>query len=507
MKRAGNLLDAVADWDNLRLAAVKALRGKRGKDDARLYVANLDANLRRLGEQVRANSVPVGRFHQFTIHDPKERLITAPCFEERVLHHAILNVCEPVFERWLIDDAYACRRGKGRVACLQRAQIFARRHPIFLKLDVRKYFDSIDQATLKHLLARRFKDGRLLALLGRIIDSYAVTPGKGVPIGSLTSQHFANFYLGWCDRFIKEERRVPGYVRYMDDMALWAGSTAELSSTLEAMRSFLAERLQLTVKPEPYLNRTGRGMDFLGCRLFPTHLRLNGRSRRRLSPQAASPGPCLAGGPDERTRGAAAQRGPDRVHANAGREELAFAPPRDRAVNGGRPRPRLACSAAGAGTTTAGTAGQRTATGTSRTTGTTTTGSAWPQLQRGRTSRGNRPFSRPVLSTGKRSVRPRVVVAAANPPGAASLPCPALRTRMLWEWGVRGFLQPLPRQGACLLEDVASETLPSSQEDADAHQETLRGVGLSLASDEDGGRLSHRDGSGSFGRGDRVGRG
>jgi hypothetical protein len=108
------------------------------------------------------------------------------------------------------------------------------------------------------------------------------TPGKGVPIGSLTSQHFANFYLGRCDRFIKEDRRILGYVRYMDDMALWADSTAELSSTLRAVRSFLDDRLQLTIKPEPYLNRTGRGMDFLGCRLFPTHQRLNARSRKRF---------------------------------------------------------------------------------------------------------------------------------------------------------------------------------------------------------------------------------
>jgi hypothetical protein len=288
VKRVGNLLDAVAAWDNLRLAAARALRGKRGKADARLYVADLDANLRRLGEEIRSNSVPVGRFSQFTVHDPKERLITAPCFEERVLHHAIMNVCEPVLERWLVADTYACRRGKGRVACLRRAQAFARRFRFFLKLDVRKYFDSIDHVTLKALLARRFKDGRLLALLGRIIDGYTVTPGKGVPIGSLTSQHLANFYLGWCDRFIKEQRQIPGYVRYMDDLARWADSAAELSSALSAVRGFLADRLHLAVKPHPYVNRTGHGLDFLGCRVFPTHLRLSARSRRRFRRKLAA---------------------------------------------------------------------------------------------------------------------------------------------------------------------------------------------------------------------------
>jgi hypothetical protein len=110
MKRAGKLFDAIAAWENLRQATAKALRGKRSKTDARAFVANLDANLKRLRDQLLSNDVRLGRFHQFTIHDPKERLITAPCFEERVLHHAILNVCEPVFERWLIFDTYAVSR-------------------------------------------------------------------------------------------------------------------------------------------------------------------------------------------------------------------------------------------------------------------------------------------------------------------------------------------------------------------------------------------------------------
>jgi hypothetical protein len=245
-------------------------------------VADLDTNLARLRTQLLEDTVPLGRFHQFTIYDPKERRITAPCFEERLLHHAILNVCEPVFERWLIHDTYACRVGKGRIACLARAQRFARQFPVFLKLDIRKYFDSIDHATLGRMLERRFKDQRLLRLFHRIIDGYAVAPGKGVPIGSLTSQHFANFYLGWFDRFVKERLRIPGYVRYMDDMALWSESADELKSALSAVRQFLGDELQLELKPVPYLNRSARGMDLLGCRMFPTHQVLNARSRRRF---------------------------------------------------------------------------------------------------------------------------------------------------------------------------------------------------------------------------------
>src|SRR5262249_35448126 len=128
----------------------------------------------------------------------------------------------------------------------------------------------------------------LLVLLENIIDSYSVAPGKGLPIGSLTSQHFANFYLGGSDRFVKEHRRTRGYVRYMDDMALWATSTAELRETQQAITAFLAEQLQLDVKPAPFLNRTKHGMDFLGCRVFPTHQVLNARSRRRFQRKLAA---------------------------------------------------------------------------------------------------------------------------------------------------------------------------------------------------------------------------
>jgi RNA-directed DNA polymerase len=209
-------------------------------------------------------------------------LITAPSFAERVLHHAIFNVCEPVFERWLIADTFACRTGKGQLAALDRARRFAGLSPFFLKLDMRKYFDSISHAVLVRRLERLFKDHRLRTLLGRIIDGYESSPGRGLPIGSLTSQHLANFYLGWFDRFVKETLRFKGYVRYMDDCALWASTSEELTSALAVSREFLRTEFQLEIKPHPYINRTAHGMDFLGCRVFPHYTILNRRSRVRF---------------------------------------------------------------------------------------------------------------------------------------------------------------------------------------------------------------------------------
>ncbi|TVS09656.1 MAG: RNA-directed DNA polymerase [Planctomycetaceae bacterium] len=233
---------------------------------------------------MKSETIPLGAARQFTVLDPKERLITAPCFRERVLHHAVINVCEPVFERWLIFDTYACRRGKGRVAAVCRAADFSRRYAFFLKMDIRKYFNSISHEVLRMKLRRLFKDQRLLRLFDAIIacNPAASEVGRGLPIGSLTSQHFANFYLGWLDRFVTEQLRATGYVRYMDDMLIWRDSARELKASLAAITSWVPQELRLTLKPTPYINRTWLGVDFLGCRIFRRHVTLSRRSRRRF---------------------------------------------------------------------------------------------------------------------------------------------------------------------------------------------------------------------------------
>jgi RNA-directed DNA polymerase len=158
MRRVGNLFESIADRTNLQWAVWRAMRGKRRRPEAHDYLQDVDARLTELSDGLRSGTFPVGRFQQFVIRDPKERIITAPCFAERVLHHAIMNVCEPHFERWLIADTFACRVGKGRQAALQRGRQFARSHDWFLSMDVRKYFDNIGHSTLKTALARRINE-------------------------------------------------------------------------------------------------------------------------------------------------------------------------------------------------------------------------------------------------------------------------------------------------------------------------------------------------------------
>ncbi len=199
-----------------------------------------------------------------------------------MLHHALTNVCEPYFEKWLIFDTYACRKEKGQFKAVRRAQEFARQHEWFLKADVRKFFDSVPHDKLKTLLRRKFKDDKLLYWFDRIIDSYETTPGHGLPIGNLTSQYFANFYLDPLDRFVKETLRIKDYVRYMDDFALWGHSKTDLKEVRRKIVAFASERLGLDLKQAPYLNHARHGMDFLGMRVFPDAVRLNRRSKMRF---------------------------------------------------------------------------------------------------------------------------------------------------------------------------------------------------------------------------------
>ena len=177
MKRIGHLLERIADLENLRHALYAASQGKRAKADVIAYRAQAMIHLSRLRDDLLEGRVPVGSYRQFKVYEPKERVITVAPFGQRVLHHAIMQVCEPVFERQLIDHSYACRKGKGRIAALDAAERFGRSHGYFLKMDIRKYFDSVDHAILKAHLRRLFKDKALLLLLDGIIDSFCAQPG------------------------------------------------------------------------------------------------------------------------------------------------------------------------------------------------------------------------------------------------------------------------------------------------------------------------------------------
>jgi retron-type reverse transcriptase len=215
MKRIGRLFEQVCSFGALRAAALSAAKGKKSKPRIDGFIRNLENEIIALENELLTKAYRPRPYRTFKIHDPKERMICAADFRDRVVHHALCTALEPIFERMSIFDSYACRKDKGHHAAVRRAQHFINRHPYYLKLDIHKFFDSVDHSILKSQLRCRIKDPDLLRLLDAFIDHPVpwTEPGKGIPIGNLTSQYFANFYLSGLDHFIKEYLRIEGYVR------------------------------------------------------------------------------------------------------------------------------------------------------------------------------------------------------------------------------------------------------------------------------------------------------
>lgn len=282
MKKANGLLPLIADPDNLRLAFWKARKGKSNSLEVQRFWAQLDQNLLYLRKQITEGKLELGAYHYFKIYDPKERQICASPFKDRVLQHALMNVCHAHFERVQVHHSYACRPGKGVHAALQQSQKFTCQYRYFLKLDVRKFFDSIHHLVLKAQLARLFKEESLLGMFYQIIDSYETSPERGLPIGNLSSQYFANHYLAGLDHFIKEQLQIKAYVRYMDDLVLWHDERSALKKCLREITDYVDKELKCSLKP-PLLNYCTAGLPHLGYVLRPHNIRLSQRSRRRFT--------------------------------------------------------------------------------------------------------------------------------------------------------------------------------------------------------------------------------
>ncbi len=299
MKRTGHLWDRLVSFENLLLAARRTLKGKRSRPEACAFFLHLEGEVLSLQASLEAGTYRPCGYRTFWITDPKPRLISAASFRDRVVHHALVQVIEPVFERRFIHHSYACRTGKGNHRALAEFVRQARRHRYVLKLDVRKFFPSIDHLILKFALRAGLKDARVLALCNRIIDGSnpqepvilhfpgdsLITPlerRRGIPIGNLTSQFFGNVYLDALDHFVLERLRAGPYLRYVDDLACFGDDKGRLREVRAAIASFLAGlRLKLNAG-KSRLRQVGEGIEFLGFVARPDTLRLNARSVRRL---------------------------------------------------------------------------------------------------------------------------------------------------------------------------------------------------------------------------------
>lgn len=288
MKRATKLFDQICDIQNLHEAYYKASKSKRLSAEVMIFNQNYEQNLENLRCSLIEGSYRHGKYRQFTIIDPKERIISAAPFADRIVHHAVINVLEPVFERQFIFHTYACRSGKGTHAAARYAFKKAKSCKYFLKLDVRKYFDSINHSILKNFLCRIIKGSCCLTLLFGVIDTYCVNQNevnvsdkKGLPIGNLTSQFFANFYLSSLDHFVLEHLKPCGYVRYMDDIVVFENSKENLKSIFAAIQGFCSENLKLLLKT-PVFGLCKNGVPFLGWNISSEKITVLKSTRSRM---------------------------------------------------------------------------------------------------------------------------------------------------------------------------------------------------------------------------------
>jgi len=372
MKRQNNLFEQIIDYNNIRLAFLKAIRGNRSSPSVIKYCRNTGKNLAILREKLNTLNCDWGSYNSFLITDPKLRVISTAPIEQRIMHHAIMNVLETIIDRTQIYHSYACRKGKGTHAAVNYAFKQCKKNTCYLKLDVRKYFDSLDHDVLKTQLRRLVKDTRVIALFDGIIDSYGTSPGKGVPIGNLTSQFFANMYLAGLDHFVLEELHPSAYCRYMDDFVLWADSQAKLKKMFECINDYVKEKLCLSLK-QPVYGKIANGLPFLGFLVKDKGIYLLQKSKKRVTKRMTEITASLCYGSiteekaAERTRSVFAAISLART--NRFREKIC--------EKGERLLAPTACFAAGLGTTTGRTSVRPIGTTTTRTTGTTTLASGW----------------------------------------------------------------------------------------------------------------------------------
>ncbi|MBM4387761.1 MAG: RNA-dependent DNA polymerase [Deltaproteobacteria bacterium] len=299
MKRFGNFFEKITDFRNLILAYKKAVRGKRYWKSTLEVTFNLERELLKLRDELRNGEYTPGAFRTFVIKEPKERMISAAPFRDRIVHHALCNIIEPIFERSFINDSYACRKGKGTHKALGKFKEFSKDNKFVLRGDINKFFPSIDHEVLLKIIARKIKDKKCLQLIERIVDfsnrqedviEYFDGDGlftpierkKGLPIGNQTSQFFANVYLDPLDHFVKERLRCKNYLRYCDDFAVFSNDREELESVLVAVSDFIAGlRLKLN-KRKTRILKTSEGVNFLGFIVFPGVTRIRGENVRRF---------------------------------------------------------------------------------------------------------------------------------------------------------------------------------------------------------------------------------
>ncbi|MBD3748532.1 MAG: RNA-directed DNA polymerase [Sphingobacteriales bacterium] len=288
MKRLNNLYPKIYSYENIYLADEIARKGKSKQYGVITHLKNQDENIYRLHQMLLHKTYKTSQYATFKVYEPKERIVyRLPYFPDRITHHAVMNILEPVFMATFTADTYSCIKGKGIHAAARAVKEALKdvdNTRYCLKLDIKKFYPSVDHDILKQLLRRKIKDNDLLWLLDEMIDS-----AEGLPIGNYLSQYFANFYLSYFDHWIKEQKAVKYYFRYADDLVILSPNKEHLHALLAEIKHYLTINLKLTVKENYQVFPVdARSIDFVGYRFYHTHTLLRKTIKQRFARMLAN---------------------------------------------------------------------------------------------------------------------------------------------------------------------------------------------------------------------------
>lgn len=280
------LYQRITDFQNLYSSFKKAFKGKKNNPEAADFYLNLEKNLFKLKNELLTGKYKPGKYHYFNIHDPKERMISDAPFRDKVVHHALVNMIEPLFERIFIKNSFACRKGKGTHKAVLLAQHYLEFNRYYLKMDIEKYFETMDHMKLLDIFSETVQDKDVLWLLRTILktsEQSSGVKGKGIPIGNLTSQFLANVYLNKLDHFAVNNLSIQCYTRYMDDFVIFHTDKEILKTYRDRLTQFVGKELLLKVKERAtVIQGRENGLGFLGYRVFPGLTRVKNKNIKRL---------------------------------------------------------------------------------------------------------------------------------------------------------------------------------------------------------------------------------
>lgn len=279
MKTYKNLWEQFISYENLELAVKKAIKSKKNKPQTKFFLEHKDELMKKLRDDLIHNRYRVSRYRTYFVFEPKKREIyELPLYPDHIVHHALINVLGPLWQKRFIRDSYACIPGRGIHSAIQRAMLFVKKNKYVLQCDIRKFYPSIDHNIMMNVISKKIHDRKILRVMRTIV--FSISGGKNLPIGNLTSQWLGNLYLTELDLFVKHVLGAKNYLRYSDDFCIFSDDKRYLANAKVKIADFLNKNLGLKLSRANV--RMANGMTFVGFRLFHDFIVLRRKTVRKI---------------------------------------------------------------------------------------------------------------------------------------------------------------------------------------------------------------------------------